>query len=63
MTSRNTGDAKLLDRGGNLVSTQFDVAKHDGMEAGALESLDGVNVDRALLDDFDLGNPNSSART
>lgn len=51
------GNAILLDRGRDRISSKLNVSERDGMETAILELGNGGDANRALLEELDLSNP------
>lgn len=56
MPLKDGGDCELLDWSWVVVTAKFNILQHGGMNAGSLETLNRVDLGRALLLDFDAGN-------
>ena len=56
MPLKDGGDCELLDWSWVVVTAEFNILQHGGMNAGSLEALNRVDLGRALLLDLDAGN-------
>src|SRR5690348_1115807 len=56
MLLKDGGDGELLDWSWVVITAKFDILQHGGMNAGALEAVNRIDLGRALLLDLDAGN-------